>query len=486
MVTNNQQRKYYLTTTLPYVNAAPHVGFALEIIQADVIARHKQAEGYDVFFNVGTDEHGKKVYEKALEAGQDPQAYVDKWAAHFTPLKEALSISWSNFIRTTDAHHQMAAQEFWNRCVASGDIYKKMYKVKYCVGCELEKQDSDLAHGKCPLHPNREIENIEEENYFFRFSEYGVRLLKLYEERPEMLVPALRLRELQTFIERGLEDFSISRLKSKMPWGIVVPGDDAHVMFVWFDALVSYTSAIGWPDRMSEFEMWWPVVQFCGKDQGRQQGAMWQAMLMSAKLPPSKQIVMHGFITSGGQKMSKSLGNVISPFDLVREYGTDAVRYFLLREVTPFEDSDITMERFKEAYNANLVNGLGNLVSRIMKMSETYLPEETGNRKPETEVAPIPDSGLRIPELLEQYEFAKAMDVIWEEVASLDQKIQETKPFGVWKTDQEKARAIVRELVSSLIGIAYKLQPFMPLTAEAIAQAIKENKMPAPLFPRKE
>ena len=373
------KKTFYITTTLPYVNADPHVGFALEIVHADIVARYKKLQGFEVFFNTGTDEHGIKIYRKALEAGKSPQAYVDRYAEKFKNLKSVLGLCEDiNFIRTTDDFHKKSAQEFWRRCKANGYIYKKAYKVKYCIGCELEKTESELNGGKCPIHPNLELELIEEENYFFKLSAFKDYLLKLY-ERADFVLPDFRLNELRALIrEKGLEDFSCSRFKEKLPWGVPVPDDSEQVMYVWFDAFVNYISVIGWPILMEKFNKWWTgsggVVQFAGKDQVRQQVAMWQAMLKASGIDtPSKQIVIHGFITSGGQKMSKSLGNVIDPFAIVSEYGTDALRYYLARHIHPFEDSDFTMEKFKEVYNANLANGLGNLVSRIMKMGQEYL-----------------------------------------------------------------------------------------------------------------
>ncbi|MCR4328008.1 MAG: class I tRNA ligase family protein, partial [Patescibacteria group bacterium] len=252
---------FYITTTLPYVNADPHLGHALEFVHADIIARYKRLLGQGVFFNIGTDEHGQKVYEKALAAGKDPQAYADHYAERFRQFADLLAISYTNFIRTTDAHHKEAAGEFWKRCNANGDIYKKLYTVKYCVGCELPKTDSELLGGKCPIHPTTEIELREEENYFFRFSKYQEALLKLYHDNPDFILPPTRRTEITKFVERGLQDFSISRLKEKMPWGIEVPGDEEHVMYVWFDALVNYVSTIGWPADLEKFEKWWPVVQ---------------------------------------------------------------------------------------------------------------------------------------------------------------------------------------------------------------------------------
>src|SRR4030042_3761244 len=241
--------KFYVTTTLPYVNDKPHIGFALEIIQADVVARYHSLSGDDVFFNFGTDEHGQKIYQKALEKKKAPQKYVDEYAKKFDSLKKSLNLSYNNFIRTTDEHHIKASQEIWKRCLENGYIAKGIYKAKYCVGCELEKQDSELVDNKCPLHSNQEIEVIEEENYFFKFSKFQDELLELYKKYPDFVIPQHRLKEITNFVSSGLQDFSVSRLKEKMPWGIPVPGDDKHVMYVWFDALVNYISALGWPDN---------------------------------------------------------------------------------------------------------------------------------------------------------------------------------------------------------------------------------------------
>ncbi|MES2088032.1 MAG: methionine--tRNA ligase [Patescibacteria group bacterium] len=478
-------KPFYITTTIPYVNAEPHIGFALELVHADIIARYKRLSGFEVFFNTGTDEHGLKVYRKATEEGKDPQEYVDFFAAKYKALHQTLGVMEGvNFVRTTDPEHKKSAQEFWQRCKENGFIYKKLYKVKYCVGCELEKTDSELVDGRCSIHPNLELEIVEEENYFFKLSAFKDFLSGLY-ERKDFLVPDFRLNELRSLIaEKGLEDFSASRLASKMPWGVPVPDDSEHVMYVWFDAFVNYISAIGWPNDTEKFKKWWlesgGVVQFAGKDQVRQQAAMWQAMLKAAGIEiPSKQIVIHGFITSGGQKISKSLGNTIDPVAIVHEYGADALRYYLARHIHPFEDSDFTMEKFKEAYNAHLANGLGNLVSRTMKMAETYLSGPV-----EIPVNTIPDN---FKEALDTYEIQKAADVVWSLVTTLDERIQTTAPFKLVKVDRPKAEEIIRGLVIDLYTIARMLNPIMPETMEKIKKAIKENKMPAAsLFPRKD
>ncbi len=474
------KKSFYITTTIPYVNAEPHIGFALEMVHADIIARYKKLVGYEVFFNTGTDEHGVKVFRKAAELGKETQAYVDESARKYRELLPILGISPDvNFIRTTDPHHVKAAQEFWNRCLAAGDIYQKNYQIKYCVGCELEKTDSELVNGHCPLHPHTALEIIDEENYFFRLSKYQERLLALYDANPDFVIPAFRLNEIRSLIaEKGLEDFSVSRVKAKMPWGVPVPNDETQVMYVWFDAFVNYISAIGWPTDLEKFERWWPVVQFAGKDQVRQQAVMWQAMLMSAGLPASKQIVIHGFITSGGEKISKSLGNVVDPVAIVVEYGTDALRYYLARHIHPFEDSDFTMEKFKEAYNANLANGLGNLVSRIMKLAEVYLPGPV--KIPEDT---IPQD---FKDALDSYDSKEAADVVWNFIRSLDERIQKTEPFKLVKTDKDKAIELIQGLTVDLYTVARMLNPILPETMEKIKKAVKENKMPSTsLFPRK-
>src|SRR3990167_8038054 len=356
------KKNFYITTTSSYVNADPHIGFAMELIQADVIARFKKQLGFAVAFGYGTDEHGLKIYKKALETKKSPQDYCDEKVKKFLCLKKLLNLSSTHFIRSTDPHHVKAAQEIWNRCFKNGDIYKKNYRIKYCYGCELEKTDSELENGICLIHPNLKIENYEEENYFFKFSKYQNKLLAFYKENKSFVFPHHRLTEIETFVKKGLQDFSISRLKSKMPWGVDVPNDADHVMYVWFDALIFYISTLGWPINLQEFNRWWPGFQVAGKDNLRQQSAIWQAMLMSAGLPNSQQIFIHGFITSEGQKMSKSLGNVIDPVALVNQYGTDAVRYYLLKEIPPSADGDFSHSRMREIYTADLANELGNLV----------------------------------------------------------------------------------------------------------------------------
>ncbi|OGI16793.1 MAG: methionine--tRNA ligase [Candidatus Moranbacteria bacterium RBG_19FT_COMBO_42_6] len=467
------KKRFYITTTLPYVNAEPHIGFSLEIIEADVQARFQRQLGNKVYFNTGTDEHGLKIFRKAEELGIPTQKYCDNQAGIFFDLKRILNLSFDNFIRTTDDHHMIAARKFWDICQKNGDIYKKIYKVKYCVGCELEKTESDLVDGKCPLHPNLILEIIKEENYFFRFSKFQNPLLELYRKNPDFVVPNFRFNEIKAFVERGLEDFSISRLKSKMPWGIEVPGDPEHVIYVWFDALINYVSAAGWPSAMKKFNSWWPVVQLAGKDNLRQQSAMWQAMLMSAKIKPSKQIFINGFINVDGQKMSKSLGNVISPYEMVEKFGTDGTRYLLLSFGNYGEDMDVSWKKFTEKYNADLANGLGNLVSRVVKLKTEFDYKKMGKISINPEFT----------KLINSMELGRALEYIWDKIREDNKFIEDNKPWELAKSDIGKFGNVMWKLFVDLNFIAEHLFPFMPETAEKIKNAFKTKKVPM-LFPR--
>ncbi len=479
------EKNFYLTTTLPYVNADLHMGHALEFVRADIIARYKKLEGYDVFFNTGTDEHGMKIYEKAQEKGMTPQEFVDASFARFTESVKIFGLDESilHFARTTSPKHEAAAQEFWKRCDQNGYIYKKNYQAKYCVGCEEVKTDSDLVDGECPIHPGRALEIIEEENYFFKYSAFTEKLTEFYAQNPSFVVPDFRYNEIKAFVARGLEDFSISRLKTKMPWGIPVPGDENHVMYVWFDALTNYISTLGWPNAEGDFEKYWKngtPTQYCGKDNLRFQSAMWQAMLMAAGVENSHQIIINGFITAdGGLKMSKTLGNVVDPTEIVNEYGTDALRFFLAKEVSSFEDSPFTADRFKAAYNAHLANGIGNLTSRILTLSEKYL------------FSPLVSVSSSMPQAfideLDSFDIQKATAIIWDKVQELDQIIQATEPFKVIKVDEVKGKEMIADLVGKLQTIASMLVPIMPDTAAKILNQIGSNKKPeVPLFLRKD
>ncbi len=468
------KKYFYITTTAPYVNADPHIGFALEIIQADAIARFKRQRGYDVVFGFGTDEHGQKIYQKALDQKIDPQTYCDEYALKFDSLKSLLNLSYDHFIRTTDDNHVKAAQEFWRICDKNGYIYKKNYKIKYCIGCELEKTDSELVGGRCPLHPNLQLETIEEENYFFKFSAFQKKLLDFYELNPGFVIPDFRFNEIKTFVKKGLEDFSISRLKSKMPWGVDVPGDAEHVIYVWFDALIFYISTLGWPGKNTEYDRYWPGIQVAGKDNLRQQTAIWQAMLMAAGLPNTKQVFIHGFITSDGQKMSKSLGNVINPFDLVKIYGIDAVRYYLLKEIPPADDGDFSHRRMKEIYDADLANELGNLVSRLTTIAAT-----DNLTVDDTTIQQYNNSTI---ELFDSYQFTILLENIWKEIKELNKTVDD---FAPWKKNPSERKDFLLQCFKTLKSIGFRLQPFLPTTAQKILNLTsgKIRKAPA-LFPR--
>lgn len=471
-------KPFYITTTLPYTNSDPHIGFATEMIKADVIARWHALQGEEIFFNTGTDEHGLKIYQKAVEAGLTPREYCNPFAAKFESLKEALNLICTNFIRTTDKHHVVAAQEFWKRCDANGDIYKKNYQVKYCVGCELEKQESDLENGHCPFHPNQELEIIEEENYFFKFSNYGEKLMKFYEANPDFVIPSHRFNEIKNFVAGGLQDFSISRLKSKMPNGVPVPGDSDQVMYVWFDALVNYVSTLDWPNEAGNFKKFWPGMQVCGKDNLRQQTAMWQAMLMSAGLLNSTQVLVFGFLTANGAKISKSAGNGVDPFEFTDKYGADTLRYYLLTDILPFEDGDFSEERLRLKYNSDLANGLGNLAARVATLLEkneiaTKLEIETKDPWAEEFIKTIND-----------YKFNEALVVLWGQLRNCDEKLSSAAP---WKmTELSDIKNCLQPIAQDILNVAYFLQIFMPETAtKLITQFSQEQiKKGESLFPR--
>jgi methionyl-tRNA synthetase len=482
----------YITTTLPYINGKPHLGHAFEFVRADAVARFKRLEGFEVFFNTGTDEHGQKVLKRAEEEGLSPQDFADKYSEKYQDLLAELNVSNDAFIRTTDESHKKSAQEFWKRCDANGDIYKKEYRGLYCVGCEMFVNESDLTEeGECPDHSGQKPVEIEEENYFFRFSNYQDELLKFYKERADFVVPDVRFNEIKRFVEDGLEDFSISRVADKMPNGVPVPGDDSQVMYVWFDALSNYISTLGWPDNEENFQNFWidgAPTQFCGKDNLRQQAAIWQAMLLSAGLPLSRQIVIHGHIQSDGRKMSKSVGNVIDPQEIIDEYSTDMLRYYLLRHLHPFDDPDITEDSLKEAYNGNLANGLGNLVSRVANMYVSYDVKVAIDYKAETTLEQ--EDGEALAGFINEYRFDRALDYIWAEIGHLDAFITKEEPYKLIKSDDpeqvEEAKQAVAYLVLRLYDIASMLTPFMPETAKEIKRIIEAKEKPQPLFQRKD
>jgi len=339
----------------------------------------------------------------------------------------------------------------------------------------LEKTDSELGNGRCPIHPNISIDVIEEENYFFRFSRYQKPLLDYYKQNPQFIIPLNRFREIINFVKNGLEDFSVSRLKSKMPWGIDVPDDPEHVMYVWFDALIFYISSIGWPEKI-DFDGYWPGIQVAGKDNLRQQSAIWQAMLISAGLPNSKQIYIHGFISADGQKISKSLGNIIDPYALVKKYGIDAVRYYLLREIPSYDDGDFSERRFKELYNADLANGLGNLVARIAKLATNVNGKRITVKFSDVNTKEFSQS-------LDEFRFNDTLEIIWKKIKSTDQYVNDKQP---WKLTGERFNTVLQKAISDIIEIATLLQPFLPDATQKILDQFKSPTITPkpPLFPR--
>jgi methionyl-tRNA synthetase len=475
-------KSLYITTTIPYVNADPHIGFALEVIQADALARYwrERLGEENVFFNSGSDEHGQKIFEAAQTSGQEVQAYVDHYAGEFEKLKSALNLSYNVFTRTTSADHKKAAEEMWARCKERGDIYEKEFEGLYCVGCERYLTERDMAEGKCLIHQT-EPELLKEKNWFFRLSKYQNEILK-YLEREDSIIPGWRREEAINFVKEGLEDFSVSRDKSRLSWGVPVPGDETQVMYVWFDALTNYISCLGWPEEKGNFQKFWEegrTLQMAGKDQVRFQSIMWQGMLLSAGVKNTDQVFYHGFINSGGQKMSKTLGNVISPYELVEKYGTDATRYLLLRHVNSTEDTDVTWEKLDEWYTAGLVNGLGNFVARVMKLAEEYLPGP---------VVASDTKSLVIDAAISAFDFSAAIGILEGVIAEEDEYIQKNEPYKKIKSEnpEERKEAVnhIERLVRQIAWVAKHLHTFMPDTANKMTLAVKENKKPENLFPR--
>ena len=472
-------KKFYITTTLPYVNAAPHLGFALEIIQADIIARYHRIKGEEVYFLTGADENTEKVVLAAKIAEKTTTEYLDGIVSNFKDLFKKLNISYDQFIRTSDQkRHWPGAQELWNRIATAGDLEKRIYNGLYCIGHEAFITEKDLIDGKCPDH-NEQPQILEEENWFFKLSKYGNVIKEKIESGELEILDNGRKTEILAFLARGLEDISFSRSVDKVSVGIPIPGDLTQKMYVWCDALSNYITALGFGTSNNDLcDKFWPAnVHIIGKDILRFHALIWPAMLLSAGLPLPKTLLVHGFITSGGRKMSKSLGNVIDPNELINMYGAEAVRYYLARHISSFEDSDLTHETFKEHYNANLANGLGNLTSRILKMSvSNSIKIEIKNKK-----------DFQSDFNMEKYDVKSYCDEIWKKIAELDKSIQKNEPFKTIKTDKKKGGDQIKALLEDLFEIACKLEPIMPETSKTIQTLILENKMPEkPLFARKD
>ncbi|MFH0833946.1 MAG: methionine--tRNA ligase, partial [Patescibacteria group bacterium] len=358
-------KSFYITTSLPYVNAAPHVGFAMEAIEADALARFLRQRGYQVRLQTGTDEHGLKIQKTAAELKTTPCELTDQNSQKFQNLKTALDFDFDDFIRTSDStRHFPAAQKLWQKIAVAGKLEKRKYSAKYCSGCEEFKSEKDLVDGKCPNHPNLNLEETEEENYFFKLSDFSQQILELLESKKVEILPHFRAKEFLNVVKDGLHDVSFSRSSEKLRWGIPVPGDDSQTMYVWCDALTNYISAIDFENEGAEFQKWWLAsekIHIIGKDIVRFHAGIWLGMLLAADLPLPDKIYIHGFITSENQKMSKSLGNVVDPFEFSAEWGSDALRFYLLAEIPNGQDGDFSKTRFEEVYNSQLANGLGNL-----------------------------------------------------------------------------------------------------------------------------
>lgn len=472
-------RKFYITTSIAYTNMLPHLGFALELIQADVLARYHRILGKDVFFLTGTDEHGKKVAEAARKASKSPVKFSNEIATRFKALTKVLNVSNDNFIRTTDKKcHWPVVKRVWLELKKKGDIYKKKYKGLYCVGCEAFITKKDLKKGKCLIH-QKEPEKVEEENYFFRLSRYSKKIEKIIQKNEIKIIPESRKNEMLNFVGRGLEDISFSRPRKDLKWGIPVPDDNSQTIYVWADALLNYLSALDYPQGIN-FKKYWPADIHClGKDILRFHATIWLGMLLSLGLELPKKIFVHGFITSNSQKMSKSLGNVIDPFELVEKYGTDAVRYFLLREILPTEDGDFTYEKFEARYNSDLASGLGNLVARVITLAEKSKIQKLKpkiNPKLKREIEKTKEVWRKA---LEEFKFNESLIAIWELISFCDRYIEKERP---WRKP-EKQLSTINDLLVALENIAQLLGSFLPETSEKITKQLRSKKG-KPLFTR--
>jgi len=461
------------------------MGHAYTTIICDILARARRLQGDDVYFLTGADENTEKVVRAAKEVGENTQKYLDDIIENFRDLFTKLEITNDQFLRTSDEKkHWPGVIEIWKRLVKSGDIEKRSYEGLYCVGHEAFITEKDLIDGKCPDH-NEKPQLLKEENYFFKLSKYTGQIKEKIKSDEFKVIPDSRKKEILALLDRGLEDISFSRSASKMSVGIPVPEDSSQRIYVWGDALTNYISALGFGRDDDLYKKFWPAnVQVIGKDILRFHAAIWPGMLLSAGLPLPKKLLVHGFITSGGKKMSKSLGNTVDPISLINDYGAEAVRYYLARHISPFEDGDLTEESFKEIYNANLANGLGNLVSRIMKMAESNIEKLKEETIEKLEVEKIPKEFF---DYLEKFEINKACDYIWSEIGEMDKYIQDNQPFKVVKINKEEGSKMISDLVVRLHSVAQMLNPILPETSVKIKALIKQNKTPdKPLFARKD
>ncbi len=472
---------YYVTTSIAYTNGDPHIGYGLELIMADVLARAARKQGRPTIFSTGTDEHGQKVAEKAAELNLTPKALSDKQSEKFRDLAKLLNVSNDRFIRTTDKGHEERAAIIWKQL--EKDIYKSKYIGLYCVGCEefvtetVAKENNNI----CPNH-NKPYERVEEENYFFKLSNYTEQIRAAIQAGTFEVIPKTRRNEILSLVLEGLEDISISRPTSKLTWGIPVPGDKTQVMYVWFEAVMNYLTVLGYPEH-EDYKKFWPAnVQVVGKDIIRFHAAIWPGMLLALGLPLPEKVFAHGFITVDGKKMSKSVGNVISPADVIERYSVDVFRYYFLRHIPSYDDGDFTWEQLERSYNSELANELGNAVQRTAAMIIKYQKGIIG------EIPPEQHDKAAYWEAIAACKFDRALEHVWEQVRGLNQYIDEAKPWAVAKEgDEEHLREILAYQCSNLLEIAELLEPFMPETAQKIRHVFEEGivrPIEGTLFPR--
>ena len=466
--------KFYITTAIAYVNAAPHMGHALEFVLTDAIARFKRLMGDDVFFLTGTDEHGVKIYSAAQKAGTDPQNFVDKNSAMFKDMKGILDLSYDDFIRTTDRErHWPACHKLWKELAAQGDIYEKEYEGLYCEGCEAFMAVRELTDGNCPIH-QKPPTLVKEKNYFFRLSKYSDKIRDLIEKDKLKIIPSARKHEILNVIKEGLYDVSFSRPRDVLPWGVDVPGDPKQVMYVWCDALTNYISAIGYTDKSELFKTYWPAdLHVIGKDIVRFHAGVWIGMLLSADVALPKSILVHGFITHNGEKMSKSLGNVIDPVTVANKYGTDALRYYLIREIPTGRDGDFSDKLFVERYNTDLANNLGNLVNRVHSLiSRNNIADFAFNLNHENFKEKVDETWKKYVADMNEYNLHEAIFHVWRLIDYVNKKIDEEKPWTLLKTNPERGRAILFNILEVIRHISIMLTPIIPGSAAKIRRQI--------------
>jgi methionyl-tRNA synthetase len=480
---------FYITTPIYYVNDQPHLGHAYSNLLADVVARYqRQLLGDDkVFFLTGTDEHGAKVAEKAEEKGLPVEVFVDQVAEQFTLAWKNLAISNNDFIRTTEERHIQAVTKIMGRLRAAQTptgndvLYKSEYEGLYCRGCEKFLTERDLVDGKCPLHPNQEPERLKEQNWFFRLTDFLPQLEELITTNQLKIVPEGRKNETLGYIRQGISDFSVSR--EKVSWGIPMPWDPSQVIYVWTEALMNYLTAIGYPDEEKRWQQWWPAeAQVLGPEILKFHALYWPAMLLALKLPLPEKLYVHGFFTVDGQKMSKSLGNVIDPNILVEKFGSDATRYLILSQFSFGSESDIKVSDFVERYNADLANGLGNLVARLTNLAEKYLPAGT-------EIPEVVDlRSSQINNCFADMKVREALQLIWQIITECDGQLEQEKPWELAKTDLQRVTVLLTELLAKVRFIGQAIAPVLPETSEKIAALFQAEaiRKPANLFNRLE